>query len=238
MVASFTRVRSKTLAPATRSSGSVCSAGLWLMPFTLGTKTMPVGQTLAIIWASWPAPEGMRRTDRPMLAAVEATRSTTSGSKVTGSNRAVDRVVTVTPSASAIRSSSAAKRRSASWRACSSVLRRSTVTTARAATTLTRLGCSRIDPTVPTWSPPSSPAMRRTATATSPAARPASRRRRMGVVPAWLDWPSMVTSVQEMPCTPSTAPTATPSSSSTGPCSMWYSTKAWGAGPGHGIGPR
>ena len=28
----------------------------------------------------------------------------------------------------------------------------------------------------------------------------------MGVVPAWLDWPVMVSSCHEMPCTPVTAP--------------------------------
>ena len=29
---------------------------------------------------------------------------------------------------------------------------------------------------------------------------------RIGVVPAWADWPVIVTSVHEMPCTPSTTP--------------------------------
>ncbi len=43
-----------------------------------------------------------------------------------------------------------------------------------------------------------------------------------------------MTSVQEMPCTPVTAPMATPSASSTGPCSMCSSTNAWGTAPGHG----
>ena len=33
------------------------SAGLWLMPFTDGTKIIAVGQMRAIICASWPAPE-------------------------------------------------------------------------------------------------------------------------------------------------------------------------------------
>src|SRR5437588_344994 len=40
------------------SLGSVCSAGLWLMPFTLGVNTMPAGHSRASIWASWPAPAG------------------------------------------------------------------------------------------------------------------------------------------------------------------------------------
>ena len=46
----------------------------------------------------------------------------------------------------------------------------------------------------------------------------------MGVVPAWFDWPVRVSSVQEMPCTLSTAPIFTPSASSTGPCSTCSST--------------
>ena len=53
---------------------------------------------------------------------------------------------------------------------------------------------------------------------------PGSRRRRMGVVPACADCPVTVSSVHEMPCTPVTAPMTTPSSSSTGPCSMCSST--------------
>ena len=49
-----------------------------------------------------------------------------------------------------------------------------------------------------------------------------------GVVPAWFDWPVIVSSCQEMPCTPVTAPMVTPSASSTGPCSMCSSTNACG----------
>ena len=59
----------------------------------------------------------------------------------------------------------------------------------------------------------------------------------MGVVPAWLDCPVMVSSCQEMPCTPVTAPMDTPSASSTGPCSMWSSTNAAGVRLGQGSGP-
>ena len=55
-------VCSKTLVPASRSEGSVNSFGLWLIPLTLGVKTIPVGQTRANICASWPAPAGRRRT--------------------------------------------------------------------------------------------------------------------------------------------------------------------------------
>ena len=41
---------------------------------------------------------------------------------------------------------------------------------------------------------------------TSAAANPASWRIDIGVVPAWLDWPTIVSSCQEMPWTLSTAP--------------------------------
>ena len=102
-----------TLAPATRSSGSVCSAGLWLMPFTLGTNTMPAGHTSASIWASWPAPDGILRTDSPSAEAVDSTSSTTRESKTTGSKRATHLVSISTPSDSAIRLTSASRRRSA-----------------------------------------------------------------------------------------------------------------------------
>ncbi|MEJ7721092.1 MAG: hypothetical protein WKF58_11860 [Ilumatobacteraceae bacterium] len=53
-------MRANTLAPAAMSPGAVCSAGLWLMPSTEGTKIIPEGQILAIICASWPAPAGRR----------------------------------------------------------------------------------------------------------------------------------------------------------------------------------
>ena len=64
----------------------------------------------------------------------------------------------------------------------------------------------------------------RTNTATCAATSAASWRKAMGVVPAWLDWPSTVNSVHEMPCTPSTTPICKPICSSTGPCSMCSST--------------
>ncbi len=42
----------RTRAPAARSPGAAFSASLWLMPFSQGTKIMPVGQTLNKFWAS------------------------------------------------------------------------------------------------------------------------------------------------------------------------------------------
>ena len=57
---------SSTSAPAASCSSSVCSAGLWLTPPALGTNTMPAGHTRANIWASWPAPDGMRIGRSPL----------------------------------------------------------------------------------------------------------------------------------------------------------------------------
>ena len=76
--------------------------------------------------------------------------------KGTGSNRASVRRSTVTSSAAAVSATKAARRRSASLSLSLSVLRRSTVITARSATTLTRLGVSVSAPTVATCSPPRS----------------------------------------------------------------------------------
>ena len=225
------------MAPASRSASWVSSAGLWLMPSTLGVKTMAVGQTRASIWASWPAPDGMRRTDRPWAVATRSTRSTLAASKATGSNRANVRVSMVTPSASARTSRWADTSASACCSAPSEVLRRSTVNVARAGTTLTRFGCSSMRPTVATCGGPIRSASSRTKTATEPATKAGSWRWAIGVVPAWLDWPVTVTSCHEMPWTPVTAPMSTPSASSTGPCSMCSSTKAAGGRPGTGRAP-
>ena len=51
-------VVSSTSAPRAQSSQLVSSIGEWLIPFTLGTKIIPIGPSSAIICASWPAPLG------------------------------------------------------------------------------------------------------------------------------------------------------------------------------------
>jgi hypothetical protein len=68
----------------------------------------------------------------------------------------------------------------------------------------------------------------RAKTLTEAAMYPASRRSRIGVVPAWLETPAALYSVQEIPCTLSTTPILAFSSSRMGPCSMCSSTKARG----------
>ena len=54
---------SSTLAPRVMSSGAVYSSGAWLMPSRLGTKIMPTGPSSAMLWASCPAPDGMRMVE-------------------------------------------------------------------------------------------------------------------------------------------------------------------------------
>ena len=91
--ASASSVCSRTSAPAVTSAGWVCSAMLCESPPTLGVKIIAAGQMRASIWASWPAPLGIRRVEWPSRRAVASTRSIVAGSKSTGSKRASDRVV-------------------------------------------------------------------------------------------------------------------------------------------------
>src|SRR5882672_8123776 len=167
-------VCSNTSAPAARCAGSVCSAGLWLMPLTDGTKIIAVGQMRAIICASCPAPDVIGRHEWPSLCAVRAISAATSLSKMTGAKRASEWVSIFTPSSRLNCARKSASRCSACTRIVSSVLRRSTVTRARAAMTLIRFGCNVIEPTVPTWLPPNSRAMRRANVPISAAQYPAS----------------------------------------------------------------
>src|SRR5262249_50737857 len=80
-------------------------------------------------------------------------------------------------------------------------------------------------------------ARRRTNTAISPAAQAASRRRCIGVVPAWAARPVIAASVHDSPVMPSTAPMTTPSLSRTGPCSMCSSRYPCGGGKPGRAGP-
>lgn len=59
--ASVSTLSSSTCAPAAQSSGLVYSASLWLMPLAEGTKIIPAGSTRAMLQASCPAPDTIRR---------------------------------------------------------------------------------------------------------------------------------------------------------------------------------
>src|SRR5713101_9777578 len=58
-------VCSSTLVPFAQSCQGVNSSGEWLIPSMLGTKIIPMGPSLAIICASWPAPLGKRMVFSP-----------------------------------------------------------------------------------------------------------------------------------------------------------------------------
>ena len=119
--------------------------------------------------------------------------------------------------------SAAASRAPASIAASASAsgFRRSQARCAAPATAVEMPGSSRSSPVVATPPcPPGSSAMRR---AQAAAARPASRRIAIGVVPACAAWPVNVKRCRSMPWQPSTAAIVTPSASITGPCSMWSS---------------
>jgi hypothetical protein len=58
-----------TRVPFASCSAEEYSAGLWLIPRRLGTKTIPLGQSGTMNCASWKAPDGIRLADRPCAAA-------------------------------------------------------------------------------------------------------------------------------------------------------------------------
>ena len=67
---------------------------------------------------------------------------------------------------------------------------------------------------------------RSAASTNSAAAASASRRRSIGVVPAWPAWPSKARLKRVWPAIAVTTPSGRPAASSTGPCSMWTSKYA------------
>ena len=85
--ASSDSTSSRTSAQAAALSSLVNSAGLWLIPPTLGAKIMAVGQRGTMLWASCPAPEVIRRQERPRRRLHASIRSTMPLSNSTGSKR-------------------------------------------------------------------------------------------------------------------------------------------------------
>ena len=185
---------------------------------------MAEGQILASIWASWPAPEVIRRQESPRAFAARSTRRTMPSSNRTGSEREMRSALARTPSVFS-RSLRYSSRAASSARSSpSSGFRTSTVNTARSGITFTALGEKPMVPTVATVLLPGRRHRSRRNRFTFAAASPASARMLTGVVPAWFCLPSIVTRYQAIPCRSSTAPMAMPSASRMGPCSMCSST--------------
>ena len=149
---------------------------------------------------------------------------------------AIGSQLTPTPRRAQIASASARSAAIARSRVASSWWRMSSVASTRPGMTLQAPCGMPISPTVAT-SPGSSLAARSAASTNSAAAPSASRRRRIGVVPAWPAWPSKARLKRLWPAIAVTTPSGRPAASSTGPCSMWTSKYArmssgTSAGPG------
>ena len=146
----------RTSAPAASSAGSVCSAMLWHRPPALGTKIIHVGHIASSIWASWPAPAGIRRRQTEprggRLHQVDHRLGRRPPAR-SGPGLAVD---DARPPARRQLVGTRSNSASASRRTASSVLRRSTVSVARPGTTLTRLGSAPCGRRCRPGAPPSS----------------------------------------------------------------------------------
>src|ERR1700752_3682931 len=85
--ASASTVCINTLAPAVQSACVASSSSLWLTPSLQGTNTMAAGIFVLRLHASCPAPEVMRRWEKPSFLAASSTASTSLGLKWVGALR-------------------------------------------------------------------------------------------------------------------------------------------------------
>ncbi len=185
-------------------------------------NTMAVGMTRAISEASCSAPDGRAKRWPSTASTASAAASTSAGWKGMGGMRQIGSHAASQPSASAASPAAARAPASMAARASGSMWRRSRVRRVSPGTAVTTPGLHSTQPTVatPSWARATSA----TARAKRAAAAKLSRRRRMGVVPAWAAWPVSTRRSRSMPTVPVTTPIPSPRSSSTGPCSMWTST--------------
>ncbi len=143
----------RTSAPWAISLQRDRSRGECEMPSTLGTKIMPMGPSVAMACASWPAPLGSRIDLRPRRAAAFSIMAWMAGVARAPSCRLVNMTSTSVPVAFAIsaqRSLSDAPRRATF---APSRSRNSTVSSTSPGITLGAFGFTVIWPTVPTCAP-------------------------------------------------------------------------------------
>ena len=201
------------------------SSGLWLMPeLPPRMKSMACGINSCSFMASWPAPLGMRWIGRPSAATAASQRACQAGALGAAAATEVCLSEQLSPRTRTMRASSACTSAASASRAASVVARRSRLKWQRPGTTLIEPPGTCSMPTVPTTS---GTAMARFSTnsASSATATAASRRRSIGVVPAWLAMPTISPRKRVLPLMEVTTPSGKSSSLSTGPCSMWTSTK-------------
>ena len=167
------------------------SISLWLMPRSQGTKIMPLGQSLAMCMASWPAPEGMSMLESCKTLALARTRSITSESKIVGAT-AVTRSIPAAQGA-ARAATMADNLASCALRTDSSGWRMSMVKTALPGTVLGEPGSTSTRPMVKRSVSSLSVVASYIACAMRNAAAKASLRAARGVVPAWASSPMVST---------------------------------------------
>ena len=169
------------------------------MPFSQGMKIIAVGTTRAIYAASCPAPETISRWLYSFSAAAVRTASTQAWSNLTAGESQTCSTLISSLSSPAIRSSAALTSVSMAATTSSSGWRRSMVKKTSPGRMLRLFGLTSISPTVETASGGWSSATLLIASTIREAPTSASRRRCIGVVPAWLSKPVTVTSYQRMP---------------------------------------
>ena len=172
------------------SSLVVASSGLWLMPLLRPrTNSMACGITSCSFMASWPAPLGMRCSGTPRALTAASQWACHAGALGAAAARMVSSVAKRTPRRSQMVRNCARMSRSSASRCALLGARRSSENRQRPGTTLMEPPGTCSMPTVATESP-SAPARCSAYKASSATAQAASRRRSMGVVPAWQAMPT------------------------------------------------
>ena len=194
----------RAFAPRSSEAASVNSSGAWLMPLTLGTKSIPVGMTRATIPASWPGPLGKRIGVTPMSPHAAASVSIIAGCIGVGGVMSSGRDGAVTCSSAQSVCTRRVYSACAALRMSGLMSRNSAEKVAVPGTMFGTSGVTRSRPTVATTSGPVSRATSRCAAIARAIAMPASRRIGKGVEPAWLGWPVICHSCRSMPQMPVT----------------------------------
>src|SRR5580765_364419 len=201
----FSASRSNAVTHSSRCSSRVSSILLWLMPCRLWTNIITVGTPArATSAASWSGPEGSRWS-LPQVSWIDSSQSRSRyGSKCTGSIFQIRSHATTTLASAAKRSLAARASANRFASPAASRCRWSSVIRHSSTTLVTMPGLVVHEPMVDT--PPCLPVMRYTSSPIRPAARNASRRRFMGVLPECAAWPRNVIACRSTPKVPSTVP--------------------------------
>ena len=111
------RINAAIASPMSRALAN--SAGLWLMPPRQRTNSIADGQSRAITWASWPAPDGSRIGVWPSSVTLAASASCSAGAQCAVAISWNGSMATFSPRALAMRDASAVKRSVAATRSAS-----------------------------------------------------------------------------------------------------------------------